>query len=394
MTNEKLYTQLVQIGRDAKYTQKGVNPIIQRSSSIIFDSLADKQHATTNRSKQALFYGRRGTQTHFAFQQAMTELEEGAGCVLYPSGAAAITNSILAFVQADSHIVVSGAVYDPTQNFCDQILSKLKVKTSYINPLIGEDITDYLQPNTRVVFLESPSSITMEIQDIPAIVQAVRSYNPEIIIMMDNTWAAGVLFKPLDHDVDISIQSATKYINGHSDGMLGTAVANQRCIDTLRENSYLLGQTADPDSIYMAGRGLHTLAVRLKQHEKSSLEIAHWLEKRPEVECVYHPALASCPGHEIFKRDFSGCNGLFSFSLKQTLSGQQFQNFLDYFTHFKMAFSWGGYESLILGYQPEDLRAMRQYDYTPAAGTLFRLHIGLEDSTDLIADLAAAFARL
>lgn len=341
MTNEKLHTQLVQIGRDAKYTQKGVNPIIQRSSSIIFDSLADKQHATTNRSKQALFYGRRGTQTHFAFQQAMTELEEGAGCVLYPSGAAAITNAILAFVQADSHIVVSGAVYDPTQNFCDQILSKLKVKTSYIDPLIGEDITDYLQPNTRVVFLESPSSITMEIQDIPAIVQAVRGYNPEIIIMMDNTWAAGVLFKPLDHDVDISIQSATKYINGHSDGMLGTAVANQRCIDTLRENSYLLGQTADPDSIYMAGRGLHTLAVRLKQHEKSSLEIAHWLEKRPEVERVYHPALASCPGYEIFKRDFSGCNGLFSFSLKQTLSAQQFQNFLDYFTHFKMAFSWG-----------------------------------------------------
>lgn len=394
MTIKKPETQLVHIGRNSRYTQKGVNPVIQRSSSIIFDSLADKKQATINRKKHTLFYGRRGTQTHFAFQEAMTELEEGAGCVLYPSGAAAITNAILAFINADEHILVSGAVYEPTQNFCDQILTKLNVQTTYIDPMISAQITDYLQPNTSVVFLESPSSITMEIQDIPAIVAAVRNYNPKIIIMIDNTWAAGVLFKPLQHGIDISIQSATKYINGHSDGMLGTAVANQACIEQLRENSYLMGQTADPDTVYMAGRGLHTLAVRLKQHEKSGLAIAQWLEQRSDVARVFHPALASCPGHNIFMRDFSGANGLFSFCLTQRLSAQQLSDFLDHLTHFKMAFSWGGYESLILGYQSEDFKSMRQYDYIPAEGTFFRVHIGLENTQDLIDDLSAAFERL
>ncbi|MTC58001.1 MULTISPECIES: cystathionine beta-lyase [Providencia] len=387
-------TQLVHLGRNPKYTQKGVNPIIQRTSSVIFDSVEDKKHAIRHRANGVLMYGRRGTQTHFAFQEAMTELECGAGCVLYPSGAAAITNAIMSFISSGEHILVTGSAYDPTQNFCDKILTNLNVETTYFDPLIGEQIADLIRPNTRIVFLESPGSITMEVHDLPAIVKAVRHKSPDIIIMIDNTWAAGVLLKPLLFDADISIQSATKYINGHSDGMLGVAVANQRCIETLRENSYLLGQTADPDTVYMAGRGLHTLATRLKQHETSSLAIANWLAEHPAVEQVFHPALPSNPGHQYFKRDFTGANGLFSFQLKNRLSPEQFSQFLDHFTHFKMGYSWGGFESLILGYQTEDLISMHQYDYQPKLGSFFRVHIGLEHPQDLMDDLQRAFDRL
>ncbi|MEQ4675726.1 cystathionine beta-lyase [Providencia vermicola] len=394
MANTKPETQLVHIGRNPKFTQKGVNPVIQRASSIIFDTLEEKRHATRHRADGVLFYGRRGTQTHFAFQEAMAELEGGAGSVLYPSGAAAITNAILSFISAGEHILVTGSAYDPTQNFCDHILTKLQVKTTYFDPLIGEKIADLIQPNTRIVFLESPGSITMEVHDLPALVQAIRNKAPEIIIMIDNTWAAGVLLKPLLFDVDISIQSATKYINGHSDGMLGVAVANKRCIETLRENSYLLGQTADPDTVYMANRGLHTLATRLKQHQENSIQVATWLQERPEVEQVFHPALPSSPGHAFFIRDFSGCNGLFSFQLKSRLSTEQFTAFIENLAHFKMGYSWGGFESLILGYQKEDLISMRQYDFHPNEGTFFRVHIGLEHPQDLIDDLQLAFKRI
>lgn len=394
MANTKPETQLVHIGRNPKFTQKGVNPVIQRASSIIFDTLEEKRHATRYRADGVLFYGRRGTQTHFAFQEAMAELEGGAGSVLYPSGAAAITNAILSFISAGEHILVTGSAYDPTQNFCDHILTKLQVKTTYFDPLIGEKITDLIQPNTRIVFLESPGSITMEVHDLPALVQAIRNKAPEIIIMIDNTWAAGVLLKPLLFDVDISIQSATKYINGHSDGMLGVAVANKRCIETLRENSYLLGQTADPDTVYMANRGLHTLPTRLKQHQENSIQVANWLQERPEVEQVFHPALPTSPGHEFFIRDFSGCNGLFSFQLKSRLSTEQFAAFIENLAHFKMGYSWGGFESLILGYQKEDLLSMRQYDFQLNEGTFFRVHVGLEHPQDLIDDLQLAFERI
>ncbi|HHR5901881.1 TPA: cystathionine beta-lyase [Providencia alcalifaciens] len=394
MTKIRPETQLVHLGRNPKFTQKGVNPVIQRTSSVIFDSVEDKKHAIRNRANGVLVYGRRGTQTHFAFQEAMTELECGAGCVLYPSGAAAITNAIMSFISAGDHILVTGSAYDPTQNFCDKILTGLNIETNYFDPLIGDKIADLIRPNTKIVFLESPGSITMEVHDLPAIVKAVRQKSPEIIIMIDNTWAAGVLLKPLLFDVDISIQSATKYINGHSDGMLGLAVANQRCIETLRENSYLLGQTADPDTVYMAGRGLHTLPTRLKQHEANSLIVANWLIEHPSVAHVFHPGLPSHPGHAVFKRDFSGCNGLFSFQLTSRLSPKQFSDFLDHFSHFKMGYSWGGFESLILGYQTEDLLNMRQYDYQPDSGSFFRLHVGLEHPQDLIDDLQRAFERI
>ncbi|CNE47037.1 cystathionine beta-lyase [Yersinia nurmii] len=394
MSSKKLETTLVSAGRSKKFTLGSVNPVIQRASSLVFDSVKAKKHATINRGKGELFYGRRGTLTHFALQEAMTELEGGAGCVLYPCGAAAISNAILAFVSAGDHVLMTGSAYEPAQSFCDKILSRMQVSTRYFDPLIGSAIGKLVQPNTKVVFLESPGSITMEIQDIPAIVRAIRAVSPKVIIIMDNTWAAGVLFKPLDFDIDISIQSGTKYLIGHSDAMLGIAVANARCWEQLREDSYLMGQMVDADSAYLASRGLRTLGVRLKQHEANGIDVANWLAQRPEVAHVYHPALPDCQGHEFYQRDFSGCNGLFSFELKHRLTQQQFENYLDNFHHFSMAFSWGGFESLILAYQPEDIKAIRKYEATAPQGTLVRVHIGLENTQDLIEDLAAGFARI
>ncbi|MCV9879688.1 cystathionine beta-lyase [Brenneria izbisi] len=394
MTSKKTATALVAAGRSKKFTQGSVNPIVQRASSLVFDTVQDKKHATINRAKGALFYGRRGTLTHFSLQEAMTELEGGAGCVLYPCGAAAIANTILSFVSTGDHVLVTGSAYEPTQDFCNTVLSKMNIGTTYFDPMIGAGISALVEENTTVVFLESPGSITMEVHDVPAIVQAVRRINPEIVIIMDNTWAAGILFKALAFDIDISVQSGTKYIVGHSDAMLGTAVANERCLEQLREHSYLMGQMVDADTAYLASRGLRTLGVRLKQHQESSIRIAKWLAARPEVAVVNHPALPECKGHAFYARDFSGCNGLFSFVLKAHLSKEQLANYLDHFEHFSMAYSWGGFESLILANQPEDLAAIRPVAGVDFTGTLIRLHIGLEDSDDLIDDLAAGFDRI
>ncbi|HGM6747111.1 TPA: cystathionine beta-lyase [Serratia marcescens] len=394
MTSKHIETTLIGAGRGKRYTQGSVNPVTQRASSLVFDSVAAKKQATAQRAHGELFYGRRGTLTHFALQDAMVELEGGVGCVLYPCGAAAVANAILSFVGAGDHLLVTGSAYEPTQDFCTHILGRMNVSTTYFDPLIGADIATLIQPNTRVVFLESPGSITLEVQDIPAMVQAIRAVAPDVVIMIDNTWAAGVLFKALDFDIDISIQAGTKYLIGHSDYMLGTAVANARCWDRLREYSYLMGQMVDADTAYMASRGLRTLSVRLKQHERSSIEVANWLAARPEVATVNHPALPSCKGHEFYRRDFSGCNGLFSFVLKERLDDAQLAAYLDNFSHFSMAYSWGGFESLILANQPEELEALRPAGGVDFSGTLVRLHIGLENVEDLIADLAAGFDRL
>ena len=394
MSEKSLATALVHAGRKKRYTQGSVNPVVQRASSLVFDCLADKKHATINRAKGELFYGRRGTLTHFALQDAMCELEGGAGCYLYPCGAAAVTNSILSFVQSGDHVLMTGAAYEPTQDFCNIILKKMGITTTYYDPMIGEDIARLVQPNSKVLFLESPSSLTMEVPDIPAIVKTVRKVNPDIVIMIDNTWGGGVLFKALEHDIDISIQAGTKYLVGHSDVMIGTAVSNARCWDKLREHSYLMGQMVDADSAYTTARGLRTLGIRLKQHEENSIKVAQWLAQQPEVKAVYHPALPSCPGHVFFQRDFLGASGLFSFELKQRLTQQQLEAFMDHFELFTMAYSWGGFESLILCNQPEEIAKIRPNISRKLEGTLIRIHVGLEDVDDLIEDLNAGFKRL
>lgn len=387
-------TIFIHAGRQKRVTQGSVNPVIQRASSLVFETVEDKTQAGKNLTKGALYYGRRGTLTHFALQDLMCELEGGAGCYLYPCGAAAITNTILSFVETGDHILMTGAAYEPTQVFCNIILKKIGVETTYYDPLIGKNIAQLMQPNTKVVFLESPSSLTMEVPDIPTIVKSVRAVNPDVVIMIDNTWAAGVLFKALDYDIDISIQAGTKYLVGHSDAMIGTAVSNERCWPKLREHSYLMGQMVDADTAYITARGIRTLAVRLRQHQENSLKIANWLADQPEVKAVYHPALPSCLGHENFKQNFTGSSGLFSFELRQKLDQAQLELFMDHFKLFSMAYSWGGFESLILYNQPEDIARIRPNITRKLTGTLIRLHIGLEQVDDLITDLKAGFDRI
>ncbi|MFA1656534.1 cystathionine beta-lyase [Klebsiella quasipneumoniae] len=394
MADKHLDTALVNAGRSKKYTQGSVNSVIQRASSLVFDTVEAKKHATRNRANGELFYGRRGTLTHFSLQEAMCELEGGAGCALFPCGAAAVANTILAFVEQGDHVLMTNTAYEPSQDFCTKILAKLGVTTSWFDPLIGADIARLVRPETRVVFLESPGSITMEVHDVPAIVAAVRQVAPEAIIMIDNTWAAGILFKALDFGIDISIQAGTKYLIGHSDAMVGTAVANARCWPQLRENAYLMGQMLDADTAYMTSRGLRTLGVRLRQHHESSLRIAEWLAQHPQVARVNHPALPGSEGHEFWKRDFTGSSGLFSFVLNKRLNDAELAAYLDNFSLFSMAYSWGGFESLILANQPEQIGHIRPDAEVDFSGTLIRLHIGLENVDDLQADLAAGFARI
>ena len=394
MADKHLDTALVNAGRSKKYTQGSVNSVIQRASSLVFDTVEAKKHATRNRANGELFYGRRGTLTHFSLQEAMCELEGGAGCALFPCGAAAVANTILAFVEQGDHVLMTNTAYEPSQDFCTKILAKLGVTNSWFDPLIGADIAQLIRPETRVVFLESPGSITMEVHDVPAIVAAVRQVAPEAIIMIDNTWAAGILFKALDFGIDISIQAGTKYLIGHSDAMVGTAVANARCWPQLRENAYLMGQMLDADTAYMTSRGLRTLGVRLRQHHESSLRIAEWLAQHPQVARVNHPALPGSKGHEFWKRDFTGSSGLFSFVLSKRLNDAELAEYLDNFSLFSMAYSWGGFESLILANQPEQIAHIRPDAEVDFSGTLIRLHIGLENVDDLQADLAAGFARI
>ncbi|MDG0759623.1 cystathionine beta-lyase [Klebsiella quasipneumoniae] len=394
MADKHLDTALVNAGRSKKYTQGSVNSVIQRASSLVFDTVEAKKHATRNRANGELFYGRRGTLTHFSLQEAMCELEGGAGCALFPCGAAAVANTILAFVEQGDHVLMTNTAYEPSQDFCTKILAKLGVTTSWFDPLIGADIARLVRPETRVVFLESPGSITMEVHDVPAIVAAVRQVAPEAVIMIDNTWAAGILFKALDFGIDISIQAGTKYLIGHSDAMVGTAVANARCWPQLRENAYLMGQMLDADTAYMTSRGLRTLGVRLRQHHESSLRIAEWLAQHPQVARVNHPALPGSKGHEFWKRDFTGSSGLFSFVLNKRLNDAELAAYLDNFSLFSMAYSWGGFESLILANQPEQIAHIRPDAEVDFSGTLIRLHIGLENVDDLQADLAAGFARI
>ena len=385
----KVATRIVHAGRARKWAGYSVNVPVVRASTVVFDSMAEMKHAVRHRGEQVPYYGRRGTQTHFAFSDAVCELEGGAGCALYPSGAAAISGALLAFLKTGDHLLMVDAAYEPTRALCDKVLKPLGIETTYYDPLIGAGIAALIRPNTRVIYLESPCSLTMEVQDVPAICAVAKAHN--ILTILDNTWASPILCQPFELGVDISIQAATKYICGHSDVMLGTASANARHWPQLREHSYLLGYCASADDVYLAARGLRTLGVRLAQHQRNTLQVIEWLAQRPEIETILHPALPQHPGHDLFVRDFSGSNGLFSFVLKQG-DLAAVTAFVEGMQHFKMGFSWGGYESLVLANL--DVQALRTATSWPYKGPLIRLHIGLEDPSDLIADLAAAFDRL
>ncbi|NOZ66393.1 MAG: cystathionine beta-lyase [Alphaproteobacteria bacterium] len=381
-------TILAATGRDKKYTHGAINTPVYHASTLTFDTIREMKQANANRNKGGLTYGRRGNPTTYALEQALCDLEGADGCYLYPSGLAAISGAILSFAKAGDHILMADGVYEPTRGLSQRLLGRLGIETTFYDPMVGADIADLIQDNTRIIFVESPCSVTMEIQDIPAIAKAAHARG--VLVMMDNTWGTPLHFKAFDHGVDLSIHAATKYMVGHSDAMVGAVTARAAHMEQLFNMSYQMGYCLSPDDAFLTLRGLRTLKVRLKQHEKNALIIAKWLKQRPEVDHIRHPAFESCPGHEIWKRDFTGANGLFSFVLKE---GDEAATtaLMEGMEHFKMGYSWGGYESLILTYY--GIENYRTASGWTAKGPLIRLHIGLEDPEDLIADLEQGFAR-
>jgi cystathionine beta-lyase len=378
-------TRLVTAGRDAAEFHGFVNPPVYHASTVLYPNAAD---LVAHRARYQ--YGRRGTPTSEALENALRELEgpDCAGVALLPSGAAAVSTALLSVLQAGDHLLVTDSVYRPTRNFADQILKRYGVETTYYDPLIGSGIASLFKPNTRAVFVEAPGSQSFEMQDIPAI--AAAAHDKGAVVLMDNTWATPLFFPAFARGVDLSIQAGTKYIGGHSDIMFGTVSANARTWPALKETVNTYGLCAGPDDIYLALRGLRTLSVRLERHQQSGIEIAQWLERRPEVLRVLHPALPSDPGHAIWKRDFSGASGLFSIVLKP-IPEQAVHAFCDALTLFGIGFSWGGYESLVIIFDCTDYRTATRW--APGGPTL-RLHVGLEHTADLKADLEQGFAAM
>jgi cystathionine beta-lyase len=376
-------TTLVEVGRRKEWRGRLVNVAVERASTILFDNVDELERARPGLGQWN--YGLQGTATHWALSEALTELEPGAaGTALYSSGLAAITGALLAVLSAGDELLVVDSIYGPTRKFCDIILKRLGIGVRYYDPLIGDEIAGLFTERTRAILLESPGSLTMEVQDVPAICAAARERG--IVTLLDNTWASPLLFPALAAGVDISILALSKYVGGHSDVMLGSATANPEHFPHLQKTAWDLGHAVSPDDAWLGSRGLRTLAVRLKQHEENALAVAHWLKSRPEVGRVLHPAFPDCPGHEHWKRDFHGASGLFSFELKDADKRTR-AAFIDSLTLFGIGFSWGGYESLVLPADP-----VRAVSEAPAPN-LVRLHIGLEDPEDLIADLEAAFAQ-
>lgn len=374
---------LVTAGRDPGDQYGFVNTPVYRGSTVLYPD------AETLRSrKQKYVYGRRGNPTANTLETAVSELEGAAGTVLTPSGLAAISTSILACVKTGDHLLMTDSVYQPARQFCDNVLSRMGVETTYYDPLIGAGISDLMRANTSVVYTESPGSQTFEIQDIPAIAEAAHAGGARVIF--DNTYATALNFRPLDFGVDISLQAGTKYIVGHSDVMMGMASANAASWPDLLRTHGFLGLCSGPDDIYLATRGLRTMRVRLDRHEESALTVARWLEERQEVSRVLHPALASHPQHELFKRDFGGSSGLFSIVLKP-VPAAAVDAFLDALDLFGMGYSWGGYESLAIPFDCTSYRTATSFD---AEGPAIRFHIGLEAVDDLTADLERGFEAL
>lgn len=378
-------TLLVTAGRNPAEHHGFVNPPVYHASTVLYPTAADM---VAHRARYQ--YGRRGTPTSEALETAIRQLE-GPGCAgvsLLPSGAAAVSTALLSVLSAGDHLLITDSVYRPTRNFADTILKRFGVETTYYDPLIGAGIETLFKANTRAVFVEAPGSQTFEMQDIPAIAKAAHARGA--VVLMDNTWATPLYFRAFEKGVDLAIQAGTKYIGGHSDLMLGTVSANAATWPRLRETVQGAGLCVGPDDIYLGLRGLRTMSVRLERHQASALAVAHWLQQRPEVSRVLHPALPGDPGHAIWRRDFLGSSGLFSTVLKP-VSEIAVHAFLNSLRLFGMGFSWGGYESLVILF---DCTAYRTATRWAPGGPCLRFHIGLENVGDLIADLEQAFAAM
>jgi len=378
-------TLLVTAGRDPHANHGIVNPPVYHASTIVYPTRAAMQEADRT-PYDGTRYGRRGTPTTFALEEAVAALEGGYRSIAVPSGLAAITLTLQAFLKSGDHLLMVDTAYNPTRRFCDAVLRGYGIETTYYDPLA--DITPLLRENTRVVYLESPGSLTFEVQDIPAATAAAHAAGA--ITVMDNTWSAGLYFSPFRHGVDISIQAATKYIVGHSDAMLGLITTNDEAFLRVKRATAFLGSSAGPDDCYLALRGLRSLSARLARHESTALTVARWLEGRPEVARVLHPALPTCPGHDVWKRDFSGANGLLSVVLDDA-SDAAVTAMLDGMEFFAMGYSWGGFESLMIPFDPQATRTATRWT---GGGPYLRLHCGLEDPDDLIEDLERGFERL
>jgi cysteine-S-conjugate beta-lyase len=378
-------TRLVTGGRDTAANHGFVNPPVYHASTVLYPSAAD---FLARRARYV--YGRRGTPTSEALENALRELEGPAcaGVALLPSGLAAISTALLSVLKAGDHLLVTDSAYQPTRKFCDGILERYGVTATYYDPMIGAGIAALMRPNTRAVFVEAPGSLTFEVQDVPAIAEAAHAGGA--VVLMDNTWASPLYFRPLDKGVDLSVQAGTKYIGGHSDVMLGAVSATAAVWERLRGTVHALGLCVGPDDTYLGLRGLRTLGVRLAQHYQAGLKVARWLAARPEVARVLHPALDTCPGHAIWARDFAGASGLFSVMLKP-VAQSAVNAFLDELDLFGIGASWGGFESLAI---PFDCTAIRTATKWAPGGPTVRFHIGLEDVDDLIGDLERGFAAL
>jgi cysteine-S-conjugate beta-lyase len=378
-------TRVVTAGRDPPSYHGFVNPPVYHASTVLYPSAEDY---LAHRARYQ--YGRRGTPTTEALEDALAELEgpQCAGVVLLPSGLAAIATALLSVVKSGDHLLVTDSAYGPTRNFCEQVLTRLGVATTYYDPMAGAELAEQFRPNTRAVYLESPGSLSFEMQDVGT--TAKIAHDKGALVLMDNTWATPLYFRPLEHGVDLAIQAGTKYIGGHSDVMLGTVSANAANVAALKQTVRLYGLCEGPDDVYLGLRGLRTLAVRLDRHFKSGLAVACWLEQRPEVLRLLHPAMPSHPGHAIWKRDFTGASGLFSMVLKPVPQKAVYA-FLDTLTLFGIGASWGGYESLAI---PFDCAAARTATRWAPGGPTVRFHIGLEAVEDLLTDLERGFAAL
>ena len=381
---QKPATKTVTAGRRSALTGPVVNVPVWRASTHLYENVAALEAGKSGNQDGRFFYGRRGSPTQWSLAEALTEMEPGAhGTMLYPSGVAAVACALLSVLKSGDVLLMTDNAYDPSRSLADGFLKRFGVETRYFDPL-ASDYDALFCDRTKAILLESPGSLTFEMQDIPAICAAAQKHN--VVTLLDNTWATPYFHTALDKGIDMAILSCTKYIVGHSDVMMGSVTTHEKYWTRLRQTAQQLGQTVSPDDAYLASRGLRTLSVRMKAHEASALQIAKWLQTQPDVAAVFHPALPECPGHDIWKRDFNGSAGLFSFIHKGDAATAA--AFVDALELFGIGYSWGGFESLALPVQPEKYLSIVSWD---EEGTLIRLQIGLEDTDDLVADLDQAF---
>ena len=382
-------TQLAHLGGSPADRNGAVNPPVYRASTILFPTVGEYEASRVHERRfDVLRYGQLGTPTTFALEDAIAGLEGGYRAMLLPSGLAAVTSTLLALLENGDHLLMVDTAYGPTRHFCNHVLTRFGIETTYYDPLIGPGIVELFRPRTRVVFLESPGSLTFEVQDVPAITAACHSR--DVIAVIDNSWATPYYLPAMSLGADVSIIAATKYIGGHADVMMGTITTTESLYERVRSMVAELGYCVSPDDAFLALRGLRTLGIRLERHQRNALQVAEWLTTRPEVDRVLYPALPGDPGHPLWTRDFRGASGLLAIALRP-VPKNAVDALLNALQLFQMGVSFGGYESLAIPVDPTPFRSVRPWN---ASTPLVRLHVGLEDPADLITDLEAGFAQL